>query len=106
MHLPVLMLISGTPGVPFDWLRGGGALALANAWAISHGGDAPIMVLPDANGSSWGDTECVDGPRGRAETYLTVDVPAFLRARFDAARGLSGGRSRVSPRVRRARSTL
>jgi S-formylglutathione hydrolase FrmB len=85
-HLPVLMLISGTPGGPEDWLRAGGALTLANRWATTHRGDAPIMVLPDANGSTFGDTECVDGPRGRAETYLTVDVPAFMRARFGASR--------------------
>jgi S-formylglutathione hydrolase FrmB len=79
------MLVSGTPGGPEDWLRGGGALTLANEWAIAHHGNAPIMVLPDANGSTFGDTECVDGPRGRAETYLSVDVPAFMQARFGAA---------------------
>ena len=84
-HLPVLMLIVGTPGSPDDWLRGGGALALANAWAAGHNGYAPMMVLPDANGSLLGDTECVDGPRGNAETYLTVDVVTFMRQAFGAA---------------------
>jgi S-formylglutathione hydrolase FrmB len=84
-HLPVLMLISGTPGSTGDWLRGGGALAVANTWAAAHGGYAPMMVLPDANGSGMGDTECVDGPRGQAETYLTVDVPAFMHQAFSAA---------------------
>ena len=44
-----------------------------------------MMVLPDANGSSTGDTECVDGPRGLAETYLAIDVPAFMRRTFNAA---------------------
>ncbi len=34
--------------------------------------------------ASFADTECVDGPRGRAETYLTVDVVAFMRAHFGA----------------------
>jgi pimeloyl-ACP methyl ester carboxylesterase len=84
-HLPVLMLIAGTPGSPGDWLRGGGALALANAWAAGHNGYAPMMVLPDANGSLLGDTECVDGPRGNAETYLTVDVVTFMRQALGAA---------------------
>ena len=84
-HLSVLVLISGTPGSPEDWLRGGGALALANSWAAAHRGDAPIMVLPDANGSATADTECVDGPRGRAETYLSVDVPTFVHRRFSTS---------------------
>jgi S-formylglutathione hydrolase FrmB len=43
------------------------------------------MVLPDSNGATTADTECVDGPRGDAETYLTVDVPAFVRAHYDTA---------------------
>lgn len=110
--LPVLMLISGTPGGPEDWLRAGGALTLANQWAMKHRGDAPIMVLPDANGSTFGDTECVDGPRGRAETYLTVDVPEFMQARFGASRdprrwaiaGLSEGGTCALTLVARHRS--
>ena len=84
-RLPVIVLISGTPGATWDWLRGGGALGTANRWAAKHHGYAPAMVFPDANGSGNGDTECVDGPRGAAETYLTVDVPAFMRAHFTVA---------------------
>src|SRR5262249_28654924 len=71
--LSVLMLLAGTPGSPSDWLRGGRAFVVANRWAANHHGDAPIMVFPDANGHPTGDTECVDSPRGAAETYLTVD---------------------------------
>jgi len=84
-RLPVLMLIAGTPGRPEDWFRAGGALALANRWAQDHHGIAPVMVLPDANGSGTADTECVDGPRGQAETYLTVDVPRFMIQQFGVA---------------------
>jgi S-formylglutathione hydrolase FrmB len=86
-RLPVLMLISGTPGSPDDWLRAGGALTLADRAAAAHNGVAPVMVLPDANGSGTGDTECVDGPRGQAETYLTVDVPRFMIEGFGVAAG-------------------
>jgi len=84
-RLPVLMLLAGTPGSPDDWLRAGEALTLANRWAADHGGVAPVMVFPDANGSGTADTECVDGPRGRAETYLTVDVPRFMIEHFGVA---------------------
>ena len=41
--------------------------------------------MPDSNGSDFADTECVDSPLGNAETYLTVDVPAFMRANFGAS---------------------
>jgi S-formylglutathione hydrolase FrmB len=83
-RLPVLMLLSGVPGTTADWLRGGGALQVANGWASAHEGWAPIMVFPDANGSDTGDTECVDGPRGNADTYLSVDVREFVHAQFGA----------------------
>jgi S-formylglutathione hydrolase FrmB len=85
IKLPVVELLAGVPGNPSDWTRAGFADQTADKYAATHGGVAPILVMPDANGSPNGDTECVNSPRGQAETYLTVDVPAFVRARFDAA---------------------
>lgn len=76
--LPVLVLIPGTPSAPGDWFRAGGADRVADAYAAGHDGFAPILVVPDVNGSTFGDTECVDGPRGAAETYVTVDVTAAV----------------------------
>jgi len=78
--LPVVMLLHGTPGDPTDWVEGGRAQATADAWAKEHGGVAPVLVMPDINGTETGDTECVDSPLGRVETYLTVDVPTAVRA--------------------------
>jgi S-formylglutathione hydrolase FrmB len=78
--LPVVMLLHGTPGDPADWVEGGRAQATADAWATQHGGVAPVLVMPDINGSMTGDTECVDSPLGNVETYLTVDVPATVRS--------------------------
>ena len=74
--LPVILMLHGTPGGPTDWTEGGLAQATADAWAAGHGGVAPVLVMPDINGSLTGDTECVDSPLGAVETYLTVDVPA------------------------------
>ncbi len=81
-QLPVLMLLGGSPGRTNDWLRAGFADRTAEAFAEHHDGLAPILVMPDANGSVLGDSECVDGSAGNAETYLTVDVPAFMHAHF------------------------
>ncbi|GAA4867680.1 alpha/beta hydrolase [Actinomycetospora straminea] len=84
-ELPVVVLLHGTPGTPQDWLDGGQAAATADAYAAAHGGAAPILVMPDVNGAIDADTECVDGPAGKAETYLTVDVPAFVQQVFHTA---------------------
>lgn len=82
--LPVILMLSGTPGLTSDWTRAGGADRTADAYAATHSGWAPILVLADSNGSDTGDTECVDGRRGKAETYLTVDVPAYVVKAFGA----------------------
>lgn len=80
--LPVVMLLHGTPGDPTNWTEGGDAQATADAWATQHNGVAPVLVMPDINGSVTGDTECVDSPAGNVETYLTVDVPAAVQQLF------------------------
>jgi S-formylglutathione hydrolase FrmB len=82
--LPVIELIAGVPGSPADWTRGGFADQTAEKFADAHHGVAPIIVMPDANGSGFADTECVNSPRGQAETYLTVDVPAYMAAHYHA----------------------
>ncbi|KAA9147395.1 hypothetical protein FPZ12_045375, partial [Amycolatopsis acidicola] len=76
--LPVVLLLHGTPGSPGDWLDGGGAAVTLDAWAAAHHGVAPIVVMPDINGSFDADTECT----GAVETYLDKDLPGFIRARF------------------------
>jgi enterochelin esterase-like enzyme len=84
-RLPVIELIAGTPSDPSDWTRAGFADQTAQTFALQHGGRAPILIMPDANGSTTGDTECVNSALGNAETYLTVDVPAFVRKTFHAS---------------------
>lgn len=81
-HLPVLMLLHGTPGSPGDWTGPGMAQVILDRWAHTHHGYAPIVVMPDINGSVNGDTECVNGARGRAENYLSATVPRFVQSRF------------------------
>ncbi len=88
---PVVELIGGTPSWPSDWTRSAGLDRIADRIAATQGGEAPLLVMVDANGSAFGDTECV----GAAETYLTVDVPAYVEAHFSVtadrrAWGLAG----------------
>ncbi len=85
VNLPVIVLLAGAPGGPNDWLNGGGAEQTLNAFAAEHHGVAPIVAMVDDLGSQLNDTECVDSPRGNAETYLAVDVPSYIKANFDVS---------------------
>jgi S-formylglutathione hydrolase FrmB len=86
-ELPVVELLHGSPGAPEDWTRAAFVDQTAQAYALDHAGKAPILVMPDVNGSYTGDTECVDSSLGRLETYLTEDVPAYMRKTFHASTG-------------------
>ncbi len=80
--LPAVMLLEGTPGSPDNWPRVVGVLDVANRWAATHGAVAPILVIPDSNGSFLADTECVNGAHGQSETYLTRDVVGWVEHNF------------------------
>ncbi len=83
--LPVIMLLHGTPGGPEVWTEGGQAQLIADQFAAQHGGSAPLILMPDINGGLAADTECVDSPRGNAETYLTADVPTAVQRELGSA---------------------
>lgn len=80
--LPVLLLLAGQPGSPSDWVDGGDIVNMMNAYAARHHGLAPIVVMADATGSEFGNPMCLDSRLGKAETYLTEDVPAWIEKTF------------------------
>jgi S-formylglutathione hydrolase FrmB len=82
LNLPVLVLLAGFPGGPTDWLHGVNLVSTMNAFAKQHHGITPIVVVPDDTGTQLNDTECVNSPRGNVETYLTQDVPNYIKAHF------------------------
>lgn len=82
---PVLVLLTGTPGSPSDWLHGEQMQPTMDNFAARHGGVAPVVVVADHTGSFTNDTECVDSSRGNVETYLTVDVPTAIKNNFHVA---------------------
>ncbi|MBO1266931.1 alpha/beta hydrolase [Arthrobacter cavernae] len=81
--LPVLVLFSGQPGGPSDWLSGGRLRAVLDKFAANHGGLAPVAVVVDPNGSGSANTMCMDSRIAQADTYLSQDVPAWIRATLD-----------------------
>jgi S-formylglutathione hydrolase FrmB len=79
--LPVIVLTTGFPGLPENWL-GSGLEDTMDQFAHSHKGITPLVFMVDNTGSITNDTECVNSPRGNVETYLTTDVPNYIKGHF------------------------
>lgn len=80
-RLPVLVLLSGQPGSPGRAFSASGIATMMDRYARTHDGLAPIVVSPDQNGADTINSLCADTTlHGKAETYLAVDVPAWIRA--------------------------
>ncbi|MEO8863158.1 MAG: alpha/beta hydrolase-fold protein [Candidatus Saccharimonadales bacterium] len=82
IKFPVLILLTGVPGDPSSWLQGGQLVNTMNNFAGHHKGITPIVVIADQSGSFTNDTECLDSSQGNAGTYLTVDVPNYIKSHF------------------------
>lgn len=83
--LPVLVLFSGQPGGPSDWLTGGQLRAQLDRFAEHHGGIAPVTVVVDPNGSGSANTMCMDSRIAQADTYVSKDVPAWISKTLDVS---------------------
>ncbi|QSZ49307.1 alpha/beta hydrolase-fold protein [Arthrobacter sp. D5-1] len=83
--LPVLVLFSGQPGGPADWLTGGQLRSQLDRFAEAHHGLAPVTVVVDPNGSSGANTMCMDSMIAPADTYLSMDVPAWITSTLDVS---------------------
>lgn len=80
VRLPVMIMLSGQPGGPDDVVKAGALAAIMDARAKAHHGLAPIVVVPDQLGDPDSNPMCVDSSHlGNVETYLTVDVPRWIR---------------------------
>lgn len=93
--LPVLIMLSGQPGAPEHVFIAGHLDAVMDAVAAQNNGLAPIVVVPDQLSAPSVNPMCVDSAIGNSATYLTVDVPAWIRANLDvqsvpAAWGVGG----------------
>lgn len=84
IRLPVIVLLAGYPGDPAHWEQAG-LESIMNNFAAKHRGLAPIVAVVDFTGVSDPDTECVDSKLGMSETYLTKDVPAYLKKHFQVS---------------------
>lgn len=85
--LPVLVMLSGQPGSPENVFLAGHLDTLLDSMAAENHGLAPIVVVPDQLSAPNVNPMCVDSAIGNSATYLTVDVPAWIRANLDVEPG-------------------
>ncbi|CAN5529632.1 alpha/beta hydrolase-fold protein [soil metagenome] len=78
--LPVLIMLAGQPGSPSNVFSSGQIASVFDSFAAAHGGLAPIVVVPDQLGAPDRNPMCVNGSLGASATYLTVDVPNWIRS--------------------------
>ncbi|MEO6943076.1 MAG: alpha/beta hydrolase-fold protein [Lacisediminihabitans sp.] len=83
--LPVLIMLSGQPGVPMNMVTSVDIPSILDHYARAHRGLAPIVVIPDQLGAPYANPMCVDSPLGRSATYLSVDVPAWIRSHLNVS---------------------
>jgi len=81
-RLPTVMMIGGELNTPADWARAGNAVQTADAFAATHGGNAPVLVFADVGGTFNNDTECVNGRRGKVADHLVNDVVPAMISKF------------------------
>jgi Putative esterase len=85
--LPVMIFLGGQPGSPQTVVEAGQMPEIMNAFAAAHQGLAPIVVIPDQLGASEANPMCLNSSLGRVQTYLTVDVPNWIRTHLNVLRG-------------------
>ncbi|PPL18664.1 hypothetical protein GY24_09965 [Microterricola pindariensis] len=85
--LPVVIALSGQPGSPKDVFEAGQVQGQLDAVAAADRGLAPIVVVPDQLGDPANNPMCVDSALGNSASYLTVDVPNWVRSTLNVAQG-------------------
>jgi S-formylglutathione hydrolase FrmB len=83
--LPVLVLMAGQPGSPEDWLVGGRLTQTMDQYAADNDGLSPIVVVADATGEELANPLCMDSKLGNVATYLSQDVPAWIKTNLQVA---------------------
>ncbi len=81
--LPVIFIMSGQPGSPGENFAMGRLNQVLDDYATSHRGLAPIAVAVDQLGDPSTNPLCIDSQaHGNVQTYLTQDVPNWVRANY------------------------
>ena len=79
----VIEFFPGYPGVPDTWIHALDLVSNIERAQNQHQIAPVIAVIPAITVKPRQDTECLDFPNGpKVETWLTVDVPSYVKSRF------------------------
>ena len=79
-RFPAIYLLHGSPGAPIDWFRANEAQRAG--FDAARSGHPVLLVAPRVSRRWLDDSECVNRPRERIETYLVADVVPEVDGRF------------------------
>jgi len=79
-RFPTVYLLHGSPGAPIDWYRANRAADIAVR--LADAGKPAILVAPLMSHDWLDDSECVDRPGEKVESYLVDDVVPQIDATF------------------------
>lgn len=82
---PVIVALHGFPGEVEGWTNQMQAEKQLNQAIASKKIRPSIMVIPQIEFPDGVDTECLETPKTRVETWLTKDIPEFAKAHFPVA---------------------
>ncbi|MEO7372485.1 MAG: alpha/beta hydrolase-fold protein [Terrimesophilobacter sp.] len=85
--LPVVIILSGEPGQPMNDFETANLHSMLEDFQKAHNGLSPIVIAPDQLGAPFANPMCVDSPLGNSATYLTVDVPAWIKSHLHVRPG-------------------
>jgi enterochelin esterase-like enzyme len=99
MQFPVLELLHGYPGNPGSWISALKVTDTVDRLISTRQMGPVVLVIPTTYQPGHGPQECLDSRVAMDDTYLSLDVPADIRAAYRVARapaqwgllGLSSG---------------
>jgi enterochelin esterase-like enzyme len=85
LRFPVLELLHGYPGNPGSWLSALKVTDIVDRLISSRAMGPLVLVIPTAYQAGHGPQECLDSATAKDDTYLSLDVPADVRAAYRVA---------------------
>jgi len=81
VRFPVVELLHGSPGAAADWVSPMNVVKAVAVLIGRHLMGPLVLVMPQTySGTNY--QECVNGKTGADDTYLSTDVPNYVRAHF------------------------
>ena len=87
---PILETFSGYPAAPSQWPDGMHLTSTYDGVVDRHAVAPAITISPTIEFPGGVDTECVDGPDRKVETWITQDVPAWVTEHLRASPAPTG----------------